>query len=313
MRSLFLLLLLFLVRIPVAAQPRINTLLTYPVGDDIRVTVDHPARVWNGRETILVFYALPNGNTAWQTMGKKMEPGDDWHFDIQHIGAQTAFIRKQLRNKNVIVLYLANSYMSWPHWKQQHPDFKELISRLVDSLASVYGKKKYSIYLNGHSGGGSFIFGYLAAVPAIPSAVKRISFIDSNYGYDSIYYPKLRNWLQQVKGAALNVFAYNDSLALYNGKPVVSPTGGTWYRSWLMVRHFSQDWPMDYRLGDSIHTVMNPERNIWFFFKSNPDRGIYHTQQVELNGFIHSILCGTKYDSRNYRYYAGRAYGGFIE
>lgn len=307
------LLLLFSGKIPVLGQPGNNILLTYPVGEDIRITIDHPARVWKGKETLLIFYALPNGNTIWQTMGKKMEPGDDWHFDIQHTGAQTAFIRKQLRKKNVIVLYLANSYLSWPQWKQQHPDFKERIPQLVDSLASVYGKNKYSIYLNGHSGGGSFIFGYLAGVSAIPSSVKRISFIDSNYGYDSSYYPRLRDWILDVKGTALSVFAYNDSVALYNGKPVVSATGGTWYRSNLMLRHFTDDLRFTRSVTDSILVYKSAFGKVQFFFKPNPDRGIYHTQQVELNGFIHSILCGTKYDSRNYRYYSGRAYSAFIE
>jgi hypothetical protein len=32
-----------------------------------------------------------------------------------------------------------------------------------------------------------------------------------------------------------------------------------------------------------------------------------------LNGFIHSVLCGTEYDSRNYSYYGKRAYEGLIK
>ena len=42
----------------------------------------------------LALYALPNGNTIEQTVGKILEPGDDWHYDIQHIGAQTRFLRQ---------------------------------------------------------------------------------------------------------------------------------------------------------------------------------------------------------------------------
>ena len=57
----------------------------------------------------------------------------------------------------------------------------------------------------------------------------------------------------------------------------------------------------------------NQNKGIQFYFKINNDRGIYHTQQVELNGFIHSVLCGTKYDSRKYQYYSDRAYSKFIE
>ena len=157
-----------------------------------------------------------------------MQEGDDRHFDIQHIRAQTIFIRQEWNTVNLIVIYLENNYKSWPAWKQKHPDFRVRIPALVDSLKTVLGGKDAQVYLNGHSGGGSFIFGYLAGMQAIPSYIRRISFMDSNYGYDSSYYPVLRQWLQQNKSATLNVFAYNDSVALYNGKPVVSATGGTW-------------------------------------------------------------------------------------
>ncbi|RYY00812.1 MAG: hypothetical protein EOO53_21270, partial [Gammaproteobacteria bacterium] len=100
-------------------------------------------------------------------------------------------------------------------------------------------KGKKTVYLNGHSGGGRFIFSYLDGVQQIPTYVKNISFLDSNYGYDSTYKTKLVNWLQQTPDAHLNVFAYNDSVALLDGKRFVSDTGGTWYRSHLMLRQLS--------------------------------------------------------------------------
>jgi len=214
---------------------------SFRIYTDIKVTIDIPAILKRSNCTVIIFYALPNGNTTAQTMGKKMQPGDDWHFDIQHIKAQTAFIRQLDMKNNYVVIYLENDYKSWPAWKQKHPEFKMLIPKIVDSLYNAFTGKRKSVCLNGHSGGGSFIFGYLASVEQIPSYVKRISFLDSDYGYDSSYYPKLHYWLKETKGAALNVFAYNDSIALYNGKPVVSATGGTWYRSNLMITHFQND------------------------------------------------------------------------
>lgn len=42
---------------------------------------------------------------------------------------------------------------------------------------------------------------------------KPISFLDSDYAYDSSYYPKLKTWLQQVTGSRLNVFAYNGTVS----------------------------------------------------------------------------------------------------
>jgi hypothetical protein len=286
---------------------------SFRLWSDVKVTVDKPAVFGKNAGTIIVFFALPNGNTTEQTMGKKIQTGDDWHFDIQHIWAQTKFIREQLKKKNFVVIYLENNYKSWPSWKQKHPDFKKEIPHLVDSLSGLFPGKKTSIYLNGHSGGGSFIFGYLAGVEQLPEKVKRISFLDSDYGYDSSYYPKMSKWLKEVKGSTLNVFTYNDSIALYNGKPIVSATGGTWYRSHLLLKHLQDDFVFKQTITDSLIIYKSKNKQVQLFLKQNFNRGIYHTQQVELNGFIHSVLCGTSFDSKKYRYYEARAYSLLIE
>ncbi len=123
----------------------------------------------------------------------------------------------------------------------------------------------------------------------------------------------MSQWLKEVKGASLNVFAYNDSVALYNGKPFVSAKGGTWYRSWLMLKHLSSDFTLTKVKEDSLIVFKSPDKRIQFYFKTNPDQKIYHTQQVELNGFIHSTLCGTRDDSKKYLYYDKRAYADLIE
>jgi hypothetical protein len=290
-----------------------NIIESFRLYSDVKITIDKPLAISKKKKTIVIFFALPNGNTTEQTMGKKMQEGDDWHFNIQHIRAQTAFIRRADKKTNYIVIYLENIYKSWPAWKQRHLNFKTEITWLVDSLSGLFAGKNKAVYLNGHSGGGSFIFGYLAGVEKIPASVKRISFLDSNYGYDSSYYPKFRDWLRNVKGSALNLFAYNDSVALFNGKPVVSSMGGTWYRGRLMMRHLSNDMSFSRSNTDSLDIYMSQDERVQFFFKYNFNRGIYHTQQVELNGFIHSIFCGTKKDSKGYMYYGQRAYKEFIQ
>ncbi|HLG38894.1 MAG TPA: hypothetical protein VI461_04460 [Chitinophagaceae bacterium] len=304
---------LFLLISGSANAQQIDAISSFFAKDSVKVTIDKPAGFSKKKHTIITFFALPNGNTTEQTMGKKMKEGDDWHFDIQHIRAQTKFIRQQMSNKNFVVIYLENNYKSWPAWKQRHSGFKLLISHLIDSLAGLIPAKQKDIYLNGHSGGGSFIFGYLASVDKIPSSVKRISFLDSDYGYDSSYYSKFKNWLREVKGPALNVFAYNDSVALLNGKSFVSATGGTWYRSRLFLTHLQQDFSFEKVQDDSLIIYKSEENNIQFFFKTNPNQKIFHTVQVELNGFIHSVLCGTPADSKGYKYYSERAYTNLIE
>lgn len=313
MRKIYFLSILLSIHFTATAQEKGNRIDSFRIHGDIKVTIDQPSTLPERKNTIITFFALPNGNTTEQTMGKKMQPGDDWHFDIQHIRAQTAFIRKQLKNENFVVIYLENNYKSWPSWKQKHSDFKTVIPHLVDSLSALIKGKKKIVYLNGHSGGGSFIFGFLAGIEKIPGYIQRISFLDSDYGYDSSYYPKIKDWLQQYPHASLNVFAYNDSIVIYNGKPLVSPTGGTWYRSHLLLKHLQADFSFKRTTTDSMVIQISNNRRIQFYFKLNRDGGIYHTQQVELNGFIHSVLCGTKYESGKYRYYTKRVYGDLIE
>jgi hypothetical protein len=313
MRSIKALILLLLMVSNALAQQYDKSQSSFFLKHGVRVTLDKPASFSKGKRTIVAFFALPNGNTTEQTMGKKIKAGDDWHYDIQHIRAQTQFIRQQMKKENFVVIYLENNYKSWPAWKKNHPNFKVFIPHLIDSLTGIVPGKQKDIYLNGHSGGGSFIFGFLASLERIPDHVKRISFLDSNYGYDSSYYLKFRHWLQDVKGSALNVFAYNDSVALLNGKTFVSATGGTWHRSHLFLNQLQKDFSFNKVQDDSLIVYKSADHAIQFYFKTNPEKKIFHTVQVERNGFIHSVLCGTPYDSKRYRYFSERAYADLIE
>jgi hypothetical protein len=287
-------------------QAKIDSFRMY---NDVKITLDIPQ--YENKETVLILFALPNGNTTEQTMGKKLAPNDDWHYDIQHIKAQTTFLRSKM-NENIVVAYLENSFRSWPSWKQKHGDYRREIRHIVDTLYFLVPSRNKSIYLSGHSGGGSFIFGYLDAVETIPSSIERISFLDSDYGYDSSYYPKVKQWLSGNKKATLTVFAYNDSVALYNDKPVVSEKGGTWYRSHLMLQHLQQDLMFQQTRNDSLIFYRSSNGQVAFFLKTNPERRIFHTQQVELNGFIHAVLYRTKNESEGYEYFGPRAYSDYI-
>lgn len=281
-----------------------DTLIHFRFRDAIQVTIDQ-ATNQNFSRTQLVLYALPNGNTTAQTMGKRMAPGDDWHFDIQHIAAQTRFVRNMLK-ENIIVVYLENDAKSWPQWKRQHADYRTQINALVDTIVQTLQLKQYSLHLNGHSGGGSFIFGYLDANPTLPKQLQRITFLDSNYGYDSSYAQQIQEWITQKRSHYLTVFAYNDSVALYSGKPVVSARGGTWYKSKQLLQDLQA---LRFTCNtDTISHYQSANKRVNLFLKENPDRAIYHTQQVEKNGFIHSILIGTAAANHGYRYYGERAY-----
>mgnify|MGYP002364248312 FL=1 len=295
------------------AQQEKDSIFTFQYSDSITITVDYAPHFNAKKSTQIVFFALPNGNTTAQTMGKLLMEADDWHYDIQHIKAQTKFVRNKLTSENIVVVYLENKFKSWPLWKKTNKNYKELIVNLFDTTIKVLNIKKYNIHLSGHSGGGSLIFGYLQAVDKIPNNVKRISFLDSNYGYDSSYTQKISNWIKASSSHLLTVFAYNDSVALYNNKPVVSATGGTWYRTHLMMQHLAKDFTFEKLEENGIEHFYAFNRQINVFLKSNLDRKIYHTKQVELNGFIHSILLNTRFEENDYLYYGVRAYSLFIE
>ena len=264
-------------------------------------------------QVLLIFYALPNGNTIEQTFGKKLKDSDDWHHNIQHIGAQTRFLRKVLNNQTVVVVYLEAKQKSWPLWKKDNPNYLQETKSIVDNITAMFFPWNPHVVLNGHSGGGRFIFSYLEAVGNIPGTVERIAFLDSAYGYeDSIHGPELVKWLKSGKNKFLCTLAYNDSVVIYNDKPLVSPTGGTWYRSKMMKEFLAGSFHFWEEDKDTLVWYTSLDRRIEIILKTNPGKKIYHTVQVELNGFIHSILSGTKHEQKKYAYFGERAYSSFI-
>ncbi len=263
--------------------------------------------------TKLILYALPNGNTIEQTIGKKLNPEDDWHYDIQHIGAQIRFLREQLPSINLIVAYLETDQKSWPLWKSKHPSYSAVINTLINYLTNMFSNYNPSIILSGHSGGGSFIFGFLDEVNEIPDNIERISFLDSDYGYDDKYGNKILKWIKSSPDHYLSVLAYNDSIALYNGKPVVSAKGGTWFKSKMMKDFLDDYFDFNSEENNEFINYSALDGRIKFILKKNPDRLILHTVQVELNGFIHVMLSGTRRKSTGYSYYGQRAYTQFIQ
>ena len=72
-----------------------------------RILINAPLKGFGKNDRVLlVFYALPNGNTIEQTVGKNLKEGDDWHYNIQHIGAQTRYLRHILKKETIVTVYL---------------------------------------------------------------------------------------------------------------------------------------------------------------------------------------------------------------
>lgn len=294
-------------------EPFNEQVATFPFYPDMRLHINAPGRFNAGKPVALVLYALANGNTIEQTAGKKMQAGDDWHYDIQHIAAQTRFLRQQIDDYNLVMVYLESKEKSWPLWSKNHPNGGQIIVYLTAYLKSCFRSYQPFLVLTGHSGAGRLIFSYLDAVGQIPDDVQRICFLDSNYGYEDQYGDKLISWLERSPQHHLCVIAYNDSVALYNGKPVVSATGGTWYRSRRMQQYFARPFSFKTTENDSFisHEALNGRVRI--ILKKNPQLKILHTTLVERNGFIHSMLTGTRHENVAYQFYDARAYDNFIQ
>lgn len=267
------------------------------------------------KKTLLIFYALPNGNSIEWTIGKKLKPGDDWHFDIQHIGAQTRFLRENYHDVNIIVAYLMTDSKSWPTWRRTTIDADLIIKSVVNSVINLFNPLEVKVVLSGHSGGGSFILGFLNSVTKIPNIVERITFLDSNYGYeDSLKHGyKIIDWLKDSEDHFLRVIAYDDRDVKLNGKNIVSPTGGTYYRSKMMQERLARDFVFVDESDTSFTNYSALNGRVQFHLKENSNAEIFHTVLVERNGFIQSILSGTEYEGKNYRFWGERCYENWIE
>jgi hypothetical protein len=290
--------------------------ISYAFAPEVKIHINAPQSFPASRKMKLIFYALPNGNTTAQTMGRLTGTNDDWHFNIQHIAAQTRFLRQLDSNEALVVVYLEANQRSWPTWRKKHADQPELILQMVAAIKEHFHDFDVRVTLSAHSGGGSEIFGFINAEERIPNDVERIAFLDSNYGYDeSLHHKeKLLAWLHASGHHYLSVLAYNDAVALLNGTNFVSAAGGTWGRSHAMLKDFDPDLKFTSEtntdLGLETYTALNGQ--VKFLLKENPDKLIFHTVQVERNGFIQSLLSGTPLEGRGYIYFGPRAYTNWI-
>ena len=294
----------------VPASGETNETLQFDPG--IRVVLNAPAPLDPAKPVRLVLYALPAGNSIEQTIGRRTKPGDDWHFDIQHIGAQTRWLRAHVRDANLVVAYLECAGKSWPLWRRKNDPQHQRIPQIVEALRRRFPNA--TIVLTGHSAGGSFTFGYLDGIERIPDDIERIAFLDSNYAYDPAkgHDAKLAQWLAASDTRRLCVLAYEDHVALLNGKTFVSENGGTWGRSQAMLRDLAGKFAFtrDDQAGLQRHTALGGR--VKFLLKENPAKAVLHTRQVELNGFIHAMVTGTEHESQNYEYLGARAYAEWI-
>jgi len=308
-----------------APAPALANFVTNPsTGERVRVlelhpgvtaTIVAPAQLNTNKRVDLILYALPNGNSTAQTIGRKMADGVDWHFDIQHIGAQTRALRT-LGLDQAIVVYLEADTKSWPEWRRinDYDKANKRIVEIVDELRATIGNpSQLAVTLTGHSGGGSFAWGFIDGQDSLPPWLVRIGYLDSNYSFESRHGDKLVRWLRGDSARTLVVLAYDDREIMLDGKKVVTDSGGTWRASQRMIDNLQAAFPfVRDTLGDFIR-YRNAQME--FVLHPNPANRILHTEMIgEMNGYMHAMLVRIGgYTRENSVLRPARAYTRWVE
>lgn len=290
----------------------------YDTGSGVRVHINAPSiSTFKAHlPTKIVYYPLPNGNSIEWTVGRAKAEGLDWHYFIQHIGAQTRRLREVMRDCNIVVVYLEANNKSWPRWRSERENNSELIAEIVQQVQAVLGVPNPQLTLSGHSGGGSFNFGFINAFEKIPDSVERICFLDSNYGFsvEDGHGDKLLEWLERSKTNRLVVLAYDDREIMLDGKKVLGPTGGTFRATQRMVDFFTSHTPISLNQADDLMRYSGMNDQISMIIHQNPKNEILHTVLVgDMNGFIHSMALGTPYEKKACQFNGKLAYEKWIQ
>ena len=281
----------------------------------VTATLVAPARIDASKPVDLILYALPNGNSTAQTIGRKLTEGMDWHFDIQHIGAQTRALRARGLSQ-AIVAYLEADSKSWPQWRRAqgydkaNASIVDIVSRVRDAIGNP---PHLRVTLTGHSGGGSFMFGFIEGQDSLPRWLERIAFLDANYNFEPRHGVKLGAWLRRDTVNTLVVLAYDDREITLDGKKVVSDSGGTWRASRRMIDNLGPSFPLtEERIGDFIRYHGS---HIEILLHPNPQNRILHTEMIgEMNGYMHALLVRRPdYERSETVLTSTRAYSDWVE
>lgn len=263
------------------------------VAEGVRAVMQVPSTFGPKKPTRLVIYATPNGNSIEQTLGCATADGLDWHFDIQHVAAQIRKLREVTPDENVVLVCVEADGLSWPAWKRKYKNGPARVQKVVEAVRGWLPSDTMRVSLAGHSGGGSFLFGFLDGVDEIPYAIDRIVFLDANYSYSDAdkHGDKLLAWLKGDRSRRLVVIAYDDRNITLNGKPVIGPDGGTFRATERMQKRFARDVTFTESTRDDIITRTALDGQITLLVHTNPKNRILHTALVgDFNGLLRGLI-----------------------
>lgn len=282
----------------------------------MRMVLNAPHEIRADKPTTVIFYATPNGNTIEQTLGCALFPGMDWHYDIQHIAAQTRLLRETDKSRNFVLVCMEAEGRSWPSWRQKHPDNPQIIRETLESVMRRFTGSKPDAVIAGHSGGGSMITGFINAYDELPAWVTRIAYLDADYSYDDDQHhgDKLLAWLKEDPKRHLVVMAYDDREITLDGKKVLGPGGGTFRASHRMLSRFEKDTPIKRSELGQMDRYDALDGRIAMFIHRNPANKILHTALIgEMNGYLEALTLGTPMESKWGTFGGPRAYTKWVQ
>jgi hypothetical protein len=320
-------LLVVLVTVPVAAQnerPNWARSTEFPESSStattdskIRYHVNAPLDDQGkpARATRLIVYTLPAGNTIEQTLGCRMTQGLDWHYDIQHVAAQTRLLRSLLPNEKIVLVCVEGPGLNWSAFRKRHSDADARMANFLAGVRKEFASDDTPVMLAGHSNGGSFMFGVVDGTDAIPDYIDRIAFLDANYNFNAEKHAaKLQKWLKGDDRRRLIVIAYDDREIMLNGKKVLGPTGGTFRATGRMHDALGKLFPLTDRSTPPFNETTGLDGRIHFYVHPNPENKILHTVLVgEMNGLVHAATLGTDQEEKWGKFGGPRAYTRFVQ
>lgn len=258
--------------------------------DGVRVYVNAPSNAKADHPRELFVFAVPNGNTLEETLGAVLPDAEMWRYDIQHVLAQVRLYRDGCTESSVTLAVVEAPKLSWPAYRQSTPDANHRIGLIVDALTDQLQADR--VILSGHSGGGSFLFGYIDSRDTIDPHVMRFVFLDANYAYsDTLSHgDKLLRWLNDDACHRLSVIAYDDREITLNGKKVVGEAGGTFRACKRMLFRLQRELALFETQENSFQIVRGLDSRIVFRIHMNPENKILHTALVgEMNGLLQGL------------------------
>ncbi len=244
----------------------------------------------NNQRRCLVIYATPNGNTLEETLGCKNSPQANWRSDIQHVAAQIRWVRQQDRSTDYIVAVVQPPQLSWPEFRRVSPDANRWIADFVAELKDEVSATE--VVLSGHSGGGSFLWGWMNAHDELPAYVNRILFLDANYSFatEEGHDRKLLSWIERSQENSLVVVAYDDREIVLDGKKVVGSSGGTFRATQRMQESLGTAIAFTEDSDGHFRCWIGRDGRVQLLVHANPENKILHTALVgEMNGLARGL------------------------